>query len=35
MVAAWQEVETELEKFEGPNGFDAPCTMAIAVGRKA
>jgi SAM-dependent methyltransferase len=32
--AAWQEVATELRKFEGPRGFEAPCTMAIAVGKK-
>jgi SAM-dependent methyltransferase len=33
-AAAWQEVATELGRFEGPDGFEAPCTMAIAVGTK-
>ena len=33
-TAAWQEVESELRRFEGPAGFEAPCTMAIAVGTK-
>jgi hypothetical protein len=33
-AAAWQEVATELRRFEGPDGFEAPCTMAIAVGTK-
>jgi SAM-dependent methyltransferase len=34
-AAAWDEVATALRKFEGPSGFEAPCTMAIAVGSKA
>jgi SAM-dependent methyltransferase len=34
-LAAWDEVATELRKFEGPDGFVGPCVMAIAVGTKA
>jgi SAM-dependent methyltransferase len=33
-AAAWEEVASELAAFEGPNGFEAPCQMAIAVGTK-
>jgi SAM-dependent methyltransferase len=33
-AAAWAEVAAELRKLEGPRGFEAPCTMAIAVGTK-
>jgi len=32
--AAWEEIEHELSKFEGPDGFEGPCEMAIAVGIK-
>ena len=30
--AAWEEIEQELRKFEGPDGFAGPCEMVIAVG---
>ena len=33
-VAAWDEAFTELNRLEGPAGFEAPCVMAIAVGTK-
>jgi SAM-dependent methyltransferase len=33
-AAAWDEAFTELERFEGPAGFEGPCVMAIAVGTK-
>jgi hypothetical protein len=33
--AAWEEVATALRKFEGPDGFEGPCEMAIAIGTKA
>jgi SAM-dependent methyltransferase len=32
--AAWEEAATELRAFEGPDGFEGPCEMAIAVGTK-
>ena len=32
--AAWEEIEHELSKFEGPEGFEGPCEMVIAVGIK-
>jgi SAM-dependent methyltransferase len=32
--AAWEEIEQELSKFEGPDGFEGPCEMVIAVGIK-
>lgn len=32
--AAWEEIEHELSKFEGPDGFEGPCEMVIAVGIK-
>jgi SAM-dependent methyltransferase len=31
---AWEEVAEGLRKFEGPNGFEGPCEMAIAIGTK-
>ena len=31
---AWEEVASELRTFEGPDGFEGPCEMAIAVGTK-
>jgi len=31
---AWSEIEAELSKFEGPQGFSGPCTLLIAVGQK-
>ncbi len=32
--AAWQEIEQELRRFEGPEGFAGPCEMIVAVGSK-
>lgn len=32
--AAWQEIEQELRKFEGPNGFEGPCELIVAAGTK-
>jgi len=32
--AAWEEAAAELRAFEGPDGFEGPCEMAIAVGTK-
>ena len=31
---AWREIETELGRFEGPNGFEGPCELLIAAGTK-
>ena len=31
---AWREIEMELGRFEGPNGFEAPCELLITVGTK-
>lgn len=31
-LAAWEEIEQELSKFEGPDGFVGPCELLIAVG---
>jgi SAM-dependent methyltransferase len=31
---AWEEVAAELRNFEGTQGFEGPCEMAIAVGTK-
>ena len=31
---AWTEIEQQLRKFEGPNGFDAPGEVLIGVGTK-
>ena len=33
-AAAWQEIEQELRRFETPTGFEGPCEMLIAVGKK-
>lgn len=33
-VAAWQEIEDELSKFENGNGFSGPCELVVGVGRK-
>ena len=30
----WEEIEAELRQFEGPNGFEGPCEMIVAVGVK-
>ncbi|HXZ04838.1 MAG TPA: class I SAM-dependent methyltransferase [Ktedonobacteraceae bacterium] len=32
--AAWEEIEQELSKFEGYDGFEGPCEMVIAIGIK-
>ena len=32
--AAWEEIEQELSKFEGPDGFEGPCEMVVAIGVK-
>jgi SAM-dependent methyltransferase len=32
--SVWQEIETELQKFESDNGFQGPCEMVVAVGEK-
>ena len=32
--AAWREIEQELRRFEGPEGFAGPCEMIVAVGTK-
>jgi hypothetical protein len=32
--AAWDEVRTALEAFETDRGFEGPCVMIAAVGRK-
>jgi SAM-dependent methyltransferase len=31
---AWQEISTELARFEGPNGFEGPCELIVAWGVK-
>jgi SAM-dependent methyltransferase len=30
----WAEIERELRRFEGPNGFEGPCEMIVGVGNK-
>ena len=32
--AAWDEISTELKKFEGDDGFEGPCELVVAVGTK-
>ena len=32
--AAWQEIEQELGRFEGPDGFEGPCELIVAAGRR-
>ena len=32
--AAWQEIEEELSRFEGPGGFAGPCELIVAAGTK-
>ena len=29
---AWQEISTELARFEGPEGFEGPCELIVAWG---
>src|SRR5262245_6948584 len=31
---AWREIETELRQFESPEGFEGPCQLLIASGRR-
>jgi len=31
---AWQEIEQELKRFEGPEGFTGPCELIVAAGTK-
>jgi len=31
---AWAEIEVALRQFDGPHGYDSPCMLLIAVGRK-
>jgi SAM-dependent methyltransferase len=31
---AWEEIERELARFEGPDGFVGPCEMVVAAGTK-
>jgi SAM-dependent methyltransferase len=33
-AAAWQEIETTLRQFEGPDGFVGPCEMLVVSGTK-
>ena len=32
--AAWEEIESELRRFEGPGGFEGPCELLVAAGTK-
>ena len=32
--SVWAEIESELKKFEGPEGFVGPCEMVVGVGIK-
>ncbi len=32
--AVWEEIEEELRRFEGPDGFEGPCEMVVGVGVK-
>jgi len=31
---AWQEIHTELSRFDGPEGFEGPCELIVAWGTK-
>jgi SAM-dependent methyltransferase len=33
-VEVWQEISTELARFEGPEGFEGPCELIVAWGGK-
>ena len=33
-AAAWHEIEVELQRFEGPDGFAGPCELIVAAGTK-
>lgn len=32
--SVWEEIERELRRFEGPNGFEGPCEMLVVAGTK-
>ncbi|HEY7281985.1 MAG TPA: class I SAM-dependent methyltransferase [Actinomycetota bacterium] len=32
--AAWDEIESELGRFEGPEGFEGPCELVVAAGTR-
>jgi hypothetical protein len=32
--SVWDEIESELQKFESDNAFTGPCEMVVAVGEK-
>ena len=32
--AAWAEIESELARFEGPDGFEGPCELLVAAGTR-
>ncbi len=32
--AAWEEIQQEMSAFEGPDGFEGPCELIVAVGVK-
>jgi ubiquinone/menaquinone biosynthesis C-methylase UbiE len=32
--AVWEEIEEELRRFEGPDGFEGPCEMVVGAGVK-
>ena len=32
--SVWEEIERELGRFEGPDGFEGPCEMLVGVGTK-
>jgi hypothetical protein len=31
---AWDEIERELGRFEGPDGFEGPCELRVAAATK-
>lgn len=31
---AWEEIERELGRFEGPDGFTGPCELVVAAGTR-
>ena len=31
---AWEEIATELARFDGPDGFQGPCELLVAVARR-
>jgi hypothetical protein len=33
--SVWLDIENALKQFENNNGFEGPCEMVLAVGRKA